>query len=86
MNDDTIIFINGILAELRVLGHDYALEVERRVNAEADRDAYRLLSQQLLHHNHNLTIDGDRRDLRHRQLLEEYRRVRIAATGEAVRS
>ena len=73
-----------LFAELRQAGQEYLVMAERAVNAEADRDAYRLLSQQALHRVHELTLESDRRDVRYRQVVDEYRRFRAGVMREAV--
>ena len=52
------------------------------VDALLDADAYRLLAQQALHGLHRLRRDYDRLRATHRDLVEEYRRVRVQVLRE----
>ena len=64
---------DGCIAQL---ADDLAMMTERAVNAEADRDSYRVLAQQTLHALHDVTAERDQLRLRARQLLEAIRALR----------
>ena len=53
------------------LADDLALAVDRATNAEASAESYRLLSQQLLHALHHVTLERD--VLREQRRLDRHR-------------
>lgn len=64
---------------IRTLAADLAVMTERAVNAEADRDSYRLLAQTALGVTARLTKINERQTQRIRQLLTTERPARKAA-------
>lgn len=77
--DDVIAELAASEAALR---DQVLLLVERAVNAEADRDAFRLVAVQCLHENHAQHLRCERMDGQLERLREETRALRASLMNE----